>query len=259
MRRLTFQIKVTGPKPDQVSAKTLGEILIRVEAALSEFAKQAGIELPADGPALSLVDVEEGSDLLTFSIPESAAPAMSVISGAIAADEYSALPRESHQGIYEVSETVRSAGWGLEILRGTEAGIPPSVITPDRGVPAPPKEEVSKLRGTTTLLARCLRVGGATAPKVEVRPVQGGRALNLDVSENMAKRLGRRLYEEVLLRGEATWEMPSWKMIEFRVQELVDFERVSPGSAFRELAELAGSTWDDVDALEFVRSQRDEE
>lgn len=259
MRRLTFQIKVTGPKPDQVSARTLGEILIRMETALSELAKQTGLELPTDGPALSLVDVEEGSDLLTFSIPESAAPAMSVISGAIAADEYSPLPRESHQGIYEVSETVRSAGWGLEILKETKAGIPPSTITPARGVPAPPKEEVSTAHGTTTLLARCLRVGGATTPKVEVRPVQGGRALNLDVSENMAKKLGHRLYEEVLLQGRATWEIPSWKMVEFQVQEVADFERVSPAAAFRELAALAGDTWDGVDALEFVRSQRDED
>lgn len=256
MSRLCFQIKITGPQPDQVSVRTLAEVLTGIDATIAEVVKSSGLAVPPDGPTLSLVDVDEGSDVLTFSILDDVAPAVSTISGAISRGAYSDLPRAAHKELFEVAQRVLGSGWGLEILGNPEAGIPPSRISPDRGVSPPPDPDV--VRGTSTLLARCLRVGGATTPKAEVRVVQGGRALNLTVSESLAKQLGGRLYEEVLLQGEAVWELPSWRLVDFKVSEILDFDRTSPAEAFQELSKKAGDAWDEVDALEFVRQQRGE-
>jgi hypothetical protein len=260
MPRTLFQIKITGPWPEEVSARTLAEVLMRMEDSVIAFAKESGLEIPTtDGPLLSLVDVSEGSpnDVLTFSASEQILPALAVISGAIATSEYDALPRDTHVEIFRVSEKVRSAGWGLEFVENARAGIPAAVITPERGVSPPP--EPSIVHGTTTLLARCLRVGGATSPKAEVRLAKGGPLLHLSISESLAKQLGKRLYEEVLLHGTASWDSRSWELTAFHVEKITDFERLAPSAAFRELSDKAGDAWDNVDVLEFVKSQRGED
>lgn len=259
MPRTLFKIKITGPWPDEVSVRTLAEVLTRMEDSVLAFAKDAGLEIPADGPLLSLVDVSEGSpnDVLTLSASEHILPVLGVISGAIATSEYGVLPRDTHLELFRVSEKVRSAGWGLEFIENARAGIPAAVITPDRGVLPPP--EPSIVHGSTTLLARCLRVGGATSPKAEVRLAKGGPLLHLNLSEGLAKQLGKRLYEEVLLHGTASWDANSWELVAFRVEKITEFERIAPSSAFRELSDLAGDTWDKVDVLEFVKSQREED
>src|SRR5689334_10619859 len=101
MRRVRFQLKIRGPKPDQVSAGYLADLLKQLEESIISFAQEQNIDLGSvTEPALSLVDVEEGSDLLTFSMPESVAPAMAIITGAVAADTLEKLPRDTHVGLY---------------------------------------------------------------------------------------------------------------------------------------------------------------
>jgi len=92
-----------------------------------------------------------------------------------------------------------------------------------------------------------------------VRPIQGGKALNLDVTEELAKQLGRRLYSDVFLHGTASWDASSWELVGFKVESVSDFDRISPAETFRELAAKSKNTWDDVDAVEFVKSLRGEE
>jgi hypothetical protein len=106
--------------------------------------------------------------------------------------------------------------------------------------------------GTTTLLARCLRVGGATQPTAELRLIQGS-LLNIKVSEEMARELGRHLYDEIVLTGIATWRTDTWTIIDFKIKSISKFDRVAPAVAFRELAEAAGDALDHVDAWELVQ------
>lgn len=256
MARITFQVKIQGPKPDEVSASYLADVLRRIETSIVELARANSLAFPESGPALSLIDVEEGSDLLTFSISEPVAPAIAVISNAVATHEYSALSREAHSELYGLSERLRGAGWGMEILANDRAGIKPAAITPDRGVDAP--AALATISGTTTLLARCLRVGGATQPKAELRLTQGGHLLHVKVSEIIARHLGKHLYDEVLLAGLATWRTDTWEVTDFRVKSVSEFNRVTPSVAFRELAEQAGDILDDADAWQLVINGREE-
>src|SRR5215213_501949 len=112
MARIEFQVKISGPRPDEVSAHNLAAIISSLEDSIVAFVNTHGLEFPETGPALSLVDVGEGSDLLTFSVFEPVAPAVAVISTAVAKNFYQHLPSETHEAIWQVSETVRKAGWG---------------------------------------------------------------------------------------------------------------------------------------------------
>ncbi|HEV2855629.1 MAG TPA: hypothetical protein VHC97_22770 [Thermoanaerobaculia bacterium] len=254
MARIEFQVKISGPRPDEVSAHNLAEIISSLEDSIVSFVNTHGLEFPETGPALSLVNVAEGSDLLTFSVFEPVAPAVAVISTAVAKNFYQHLPSDTHDAIYRVSETVRKAGWGLEFIENERAGIEAAVITPEHGVtrPSPPPT----LSGTTTLLARCLRVGGATTPKAELRVVQGGRLINPEISEELAKQLGHRLYEEVVVEGVGRWDTRTWDLLDFTIKRIYEFDRIDPKLAIRELAEAAGDNWDEADAAEFVYEHR---
>ena len=124
MSRVRFQLKIRGPKPDEVSAGYLGDLLKQLEESILSFAQEQSIDLGSGAePALSLVDVEEGSDLLTFSMPDFMAPAIAIITGAVATDTLEKLPRDTHAGLYKVSEKAKGAGWGLEFLEERDLGI----------------------------------------------------------------------------------------------------------------------------------------
>jgi len=257
MSRATFQLRIRGPKPDQVSVRYLAEVLVRLEESVLSIAASGVLPLPSDGPALSLIDVDESSpaDLLTLSADSSVIPLIAQISGAIAAGDLTSLPRPAHFELWKMSERVVGAGWGLEFVGDARTGIPPAFITPEAPIAEPPKP-VSVV-GTTTLLARCLRVGGATTPKAELRLAQGGKLLHVSVSEKIAKLLGRSLYEEVILRGRAEWDAETRALIDFVIYEVSEFNRAAPSAVMRELAESGASeAWGGVDALEFVARER---
>jgi len=255
MARQSFQINIQGPSnPEEVSARYLAEFLTRLEDFLSAYVEGQGLELSSEGPALSLVDVKTGSEGLVFSILGSAVPAISAASIAILHGNYEGLPCKAHRELFQLSEHLRAQGWGASFEENLSLKIAPAKITPDRGVLPPP--EPAKLKGTTTLLARCLRVGGATKPKAEIRLSQSGELLYVDVSESIAKALGRMLYEEVVLEGNATWDAETWKIIDFKINEVTDFTRTAPHKAMEELAKAAKGRWEGVDAVEYVRHIR---
>jgi hypothetical protein len=255
MSRELFKFKIHGPVPHEVSAGTLARILRRLEDSIVAFAADDDTGLPAHEPALSLVEVAEGSEFLTFSMPRAVTPRVAALSQMLSSGDYSSWPRESHAQFYGLFEQVRELGWSLEILEDASLGIQGVVLTAERGM-APPAGP-ALVTGATTLLGRCLRVGGATSPKAEVRTARGGRLLHLEVSEALAKQLGKRLYEEVLLSGTATWEAPDWRLKSFKVSAVHELDPQRPGETFRELRERSSDAWDEVDALEFVASQRD--
>jgi len=117
----------------------------------------------------------------------------------------------------------------------------------------------STVSGTTALLARCLRVGGATQPKAELRLTKGGGLLHVQVSEVIARRLGHHLYEEIQLTGNATWRTDTWEIVDFQVETVAEFKRIAPSIAFRELAEVAGDALKDSDVWTLAIRGSDEE
>jgi hypothetical protein len=256
MNRHEVQVAITGAQvsPEDVSLRELVAVLGRLDAAIQAFAAEK-LEVP-EGVSVSLVDIRPGSESLVFSVPDPLLPAVAVISSSFRDRDFSQLPKAAYKELYELSETVTRRGWGLEIREQPEAGIPYASLTPDAPL-VPPMGPVY-LKGTSTVHGRCLRVGGSTKPRAEIR-LSNGELLNVDLSEALAKELAPQLYEEVALEGTATWNPDTWEIESFRVTEVLPYRKTDPALAFRELAEAAGGRWDEVDPVEYVRSLRDEE
>ena len=255
MDRQRVEIAITGPSvsPEEVSVSLLTTVLSRLEGAVLSYARAKFGDQLAEDLTLSLVDIRQGSECLVFSVPDPLVPAVAGISQALGLENYADLPGPTYAELYQLSEAVTDRGWGVEIREQPEHGIRWARLGTER--PLPPPFKPALIQGTTTVHGRCLRVGGVQ-PRAEIRLSTNSRLLNVDLSEETAKELATRLYEEVVLEGHATWNAETWEVERFRVSRITDFRRTDPDLAFKELAEAAQGQWEGVDAAEYVRSLR---
>lgn len=258
MHRHRVKVAITGAEvsPERVSVRELVEILSRIERAVLSYAQVHVGQLPEEAD-LSLVDIEPGSECLVFSVPDPLVNAVAVISQAIDAQQYDELPEPTYAELYALSESVTGRGWGLEIREHLEQGIRYARIDAEKPLAPPPQPAL--VQGTTTIHGRCLRVGGATQPRAEIRLSSTEQILNVTLSEELAKELGKRLYDEVVLEGSVTWDTQTWEIESFRVSRITDYRKTDPDLAFKELAEAAEGKWEEVDAAEYVRGLRRDE
>lgn len=254
MTRPRFQVDITGPSgPDQVSASDLAGLLVRLEKSVIAYARSSGLHLSDQDPSVCLVAVGQGSDRLVFSTAPSIIPAIASISRAIMDDAYENIPFETHSELSELSKTIIAKGWELQFKEDTSYGIAPARIGPEREIRLP--TEPPRVKGTTSLLARCLRVGGVR-PRAELRLSKGQELLYVDVTEDVARQLGKRLYDQVVLEGKATWRADTWEVVGFTVTSVAEFQKVSPDLAMKQLSEAAKGKWDGIDPVEYVQKIR---
>lgn len=250
MAKRNFTIKMTGKaKPDTVSASDLADFIGHVEKALIAYAKTEALALQSD-VAVSLVGVGEGSNELTFAAQVEVMPGVIAMADAIIRRDFSRLPNETHQNLYELVELGRKRDWGLELH---SAGQATAVIEPGEEIPSAASSVM--VSGSTNILARCLRVGGVT-PKAEIRTLKDNKLLHVVISETLAKELAKRLYEVVSLEGRATWSAETWEIKDFQVSAVQPYQKMPISNAFNELRETTKGHWDDVDAVEFVDELR---
>lgn len=257
MNRQRVQMAITGPEvsPERVYLRQLIEILSRIERAVVSYAKTKLADVPED--AISLVGIESGSDCLSFLVAQPVIPAVAQISQAIKNQDYADLPHPTYEELYGLSKSLTERGWGFEIREDLDYDIYEARIDADNAI-EPPRTP-ARLKGTTTIHGRCLRVGGATKPKAEVRISTTEEILNVDLTEETAKELAKHLYDQVVLEGTALWNTETWNIERFHVTEVTTFHQTDPALAFKELAQASGGNWDGVNAEEYVQSLRDDE
>ena len=83
-----------------------------------------------------------------------------------------------------------------------------------------------------------------------------GKILPITLSENMAKELGKSLYEDVCIEGKAKWYTEDWMIAEFEAVRICEFRGTDPVTAFKNLAVAAKGKWDGVDAIDYVKALR---
>lgn len=250
MAKRNFTIKMTGKaRPETVSAGDLADFIEHVEKALVAYAKTEALELQSD-VAVSLVGVGEGSNELTFAAQVEVMPGVIAMAEAITHRDFSKLPFETHQNLYDMVELSRKRDWGLELHTVGQAA---AIIEPGEEIQFPSSPVL--VSGSTNLLAWCVRVGGAK-PKAEIRTLKDNTLLYVVVSIDIAKELAKRLYEVVILEGQATWSAETWEIKDFKVSSVQPYRKMPVSNAFSGLREAANGRWDGVDAVEYVSELR---
>lgn len=252
-RRFVVKISAPGLRPETIAMGDLADLMRDLEQSILKACAEEPERELSQGAIVSLVGIEEGSDKLIIAVDPELEAAARGVTEAVATNCYSQLPSESHESLYRISQLAAKCAWCVLFTDGD--WIRDATISRDHPVEAPAREEIC---GTTTFYGTCLRVGGAKEPKAEIRPLRGGRAVNVSLTEDMAKQLGRRLYEQVAVSGEATWRVRTWEVLDFRVTRMLPYNPTGAVEGFARLRKISAGCWDGVSAMKYVLQQRKE-
>ena len=252
MKRFRFKLDIIGPKgPEDVYIRDLFEFLADFEKALAVFLSDDALE---SVPLISLVGVRPGhSSRLFLSAAKPAGPGITEVTRAVKTGNYELLPRAAHEHFHNAYAHLKRREYTLLFHGSRKAKIARVKLTPQNGVTKPKPLTVS---GRTTIIGRCMKVGGES-PTVEVRIEGRAKALHVRVTEDIAKSVARRLYDQVVIEGEAVWRPDDWYLEEMQATSVTDYKPLPLPLAFERLAEASKGRWEGVDASDFVHGLRE--
>jgi hypothetical protein len=242
----TIFLKLEGKKvsPKSFTGSELATIIINLESSLRAVAKNQNPELDESELYISLVDVVHQSAGLKF-IPSyrHVAAAFIFIASTIQESSYEQLPVRAITGLKEIQRVISHKDDCVGTFISGRTKIAQLTKSTDIQI-----STVENIEGETILYGRIQRIGGSD-PKVVLK-LHTGELLSLDVTEDVARKFGARLYTEVGLSGTAIWSPKDYKLLSFRVKSLTPFEDKPIDTAFQELRGVIGKYWDEIDDIE---------
>lgn len=228
----TVEIKLAGENgsPLRVRLKEIAALVEAVEEMITSLVVVDYPEVDRESLVVDSVAVKDGSISLGFQ------PAIEKIAHQIEQKDLLILPGDTLKQLDRLAAFTRQHRGRVEIsTRKAKIAIAPEIEIP----------ETPKINGETTLYGEIIEVGGET-PTLQFR-VLNGQVISCIVSKEMARKLGKRLYEGVGIRGLAHWDTQTLKVESFEVYELTDYEEINLVDAFAEVREAVGDAFDHID------------
>ncbi len=252
----SFSVRMSGENisPEAVPVNDLVELLKHFQKLVKAYSQEKSLSPKEESSVtaqISLAEIKRGSAIYTIATDTYAINAITATSEAIQSGYYSDLPTDVLEELRGISEFGRKKHLSVELIHN-EFSTETTVRLDADLLP-----QLPLISGTTTLFGICLRVGGMK-PTAAIKPLSGGRTIYAQASEEIARRLAARLYEEVVLEGSAVWRSDTWEIKEFSISRLVPYQRQNLEQSFKELADASRGRWNDIDAADYVDGLRDE-
>lgn len=252
----TFEVRFVGPgiSPELISLSHVSEALSAIQDLASGRDRYETSQVPHE-LSMGLVDVASGSAvyMCVHRAPDEALTHLRMVRACLANEDVepeamiAALPPlESLSNVARLNKCRVDVTW----RKGRRETLF-SVGQADYGRLA----SNLLIEGETSVAGTLQRVGGATDTKCALR-VEGRRhLLYCDVASNdLARRLGKHLYEEIVVSGTAVWLHQSWRIYKFNVTDFSQPRLADPATMISEFRDAGLKAWDDVDDPEvFVR------
>lgn len=104
------------------------------------------------------------------------------------------------------------------------------------------------IKGDTTITGKVMRVGGAVENKCGLRIPSRPRMLYCRVgTRSVARKLGQKLYEVVVVQGTAVWLKTNWRIAHFTINEVYQPKMKSASETIEALRNAGGAGWDEID------------
>lgn len=237
--------------PGTLAVSYLAQVLTPLEEALQATARATGEA--GDEPALVLLGHEAGSSCPRLLTPYDAAAA--VLTGAMAADDWSAVPIEARRRLSDPwNALVQRHGWTIAIDSEAAAGIHPVRVSPEHLLPA--AEEPIVIRERTSVYGTLNELKGRDRTKHGELRTRQGYDIRLVCGQEVADCLKPLLWQPVKLIGVATTELGTGRIRSMEVLEAVPLDP-SLRAAVEHLREVIGGAFDDIDPEAWVRRLRD--
>ena len=99
-----------------------------------------------------------------------------------------------------------------------------------------------------------------SAPGIQRVRLSEYEVVSCRLNEGLAKELGQRLYADVGLKGQATWDAKDHSLVYFRVEEILPYEYIGAVQAAYALNDASRGAYDAVkDVQGFIRGLREED
>jgi hypothetical protein len=252
MAKFHVELRLLGPdvSPETVDVEELFALITKYKTAVLETAKTMQQPLNSDEERMALVRVAKGSDRLRLAVDKTLARPVREVSIAVRSNDWSRCGPDACKSISDVSRLLRHRNWELELPSGGRGAKP--VLRGDTAIIAPPTYVAN---GETVLYGTVDDAGREKSPRLRLI-LADGTPVDVTGPRDDIKRLGTCLFDEVALRGVATWNLDTGRVTHFRLTGIEEFRETSLIEAFENLASVAGSNWDQVDAKKFVRDLR---
>lgn len=253
-REFVLRIEGEGLGPATMSAKDLGDILREFQLTIESHAKEIKQDIDKAVP-ISLLEIGDGSTVLALGLDAGAWVAYLDVANLVNSGRFQELAKDVKAHLARFEDWSRKRHWTFRFLNpAAEAGVE-MVIDPVNGIAAAAAPVL--IRGGATLVGECIRLGGKE-PKVDIRRVPQGNTIHASATKEIVQQLADRLYQVISVEGEATWDASTWEIRAFTVKSVNPYRPGRVDEGIKELARISGDAWKDVDALEYVRSLRED-
>lgn len=240
-------------RPEGVRSRELSEVLQACDEFLTAAILAQAPDVSKDDLIVGLVGIAPGSVCLTFrsTLPSILDSSVAKIATSIKAGTYSSLPRHSVNGLQVIQRFAHRHTCDVEFRLPHRGEAVLAALTPETEIPAAPR-----CAGMTALYGRVLRVGGRTTPRVMLQTTRGD-VVYCDTSEEIARKLGERLYSSVGVVGRASWYSDNLEVESFRVERVLGFSDRTYLQVMGELTTAVGKHYSEVsDVVRFVADMR---
>jgi|GEM_PF-987285 len=258
----TFEVVFSGQNitPEKLPLRVIADSLGAVQRLASGLDLEAASTVP-ETDAIGLLDIKRGSAVFSC-----------VARNPVVAKEHLRWTGEVLTAVEPPAESdprpIDFILWPVRTLSQFAKALDCSIMVREPGtrnvlaiVEATSWDRLSRTMlttGPTTQVGKVVRVGGATHVKCSMRIPGRDRLLYCDVpSDDVARRLGQHLYEEVTVSGTATWLQRGWKLLRLEIHTMQ--VRSSGGylDVLDQLYKIGGNAWDEIgDHEDYIRGLR---
>ena len=244
-----------GIYPEKIPLRSLVTTLSAVQrlaagsAPIDEEETDVDNEVEPD-ESLRLLDIKRGSAVFQISTPTTSDPRPALhrlrLIGDFLEDQENDVENIDYalSPIKDLSATARSLDCTITLR---EAGPGKRILARFQPTSYESISKVLLVEGETSFVGTVQRVGGATGVKCGLRVGFQHRMLICRVPEkDVARAIGKRLYEDVVVHGTADWLKRSWKMVSFTIRSVTQPAQGSILDAFEELRQAGGKSWDAI-------------
>ena len=250
--KAAFEIRLIGAnvKPESVPINLVGDALSAIQdiAAGRDSFEDAGAPVSREN-GINLVNVKRGSAVYSIHShqPETALKNLARLGSQLLDIDESNIESlvASINPIEKLSRVARQIGCAVKV---TVVGDKKNSIL-EVGEDDYKKISHSMFtKGDSTIIAKIMRVGGATEPRCLLRLDNRRNLLYCDVeSRELLQELGQYLYEKVAIKGSAVWIHSNWYIHKFKITSFSSPKIKDTAKAIKSLRSAGLKAWDGVE------------
>lgn len=235
-----------GLFPEEVPVGFLSRILSAMQRlALGEAADVSGTL--SDDSRIGLLRVKRGSAVYQFAAPKADLALQHLRVAGRILDDPETIGESDYvlHPVEELSAVARSLDCRITIREPGDRTAVLARIEPDS------YQAISRrliITDEATITGKVMRVGGATQRKCGLRIPSQHRMLYCTVQSNqVARKLGQKLYQDVVVRGDASWLKTTWRIVRFEITEVSQPKLGRVQDAIQALRDAGGKAWDEIE------------